>query len=240
MKLIKKIIRCMMDVMNIRYALPNLVIHKNRMTTIKRFIPGESPLVIDGGAHKGEFIDLILRQYSDPVIYGYEPIPLLASALKDKYARLEKISIRQAALGAIDTTMELCITRILSASSFLESGIFAQKYHNEGMNVEEKINVLQIRLDAEINRPVDILKLDLQGYELEALKGSINILEGIKLILVEIEFVPLYKDQPLFAEVDIFLRGHDFRLLNLYDLYTHMDEQLTSGDAIYLNNKFFN
>lgn len=228
-----------MCLFNMRHVLPVITIGKNRMTRIKELIPGESPLVIDGGAHKGEFTKLILRQYSDPEIYGYEPIPALADALKDKYKHSEKITIRQAALGSEENSTQLHITQILPASSILESGLYAKKYHDNGLDVKETIDISQVRLDAEISQSIDILKLDLQGYELEALKGAEKVLDKIKLILVEVEFVPLYKNQPLFAEIDVYLRANGFRLLNLYDLYTHLDGQLTSGDAIYLNSKYF-
>lgn len=229
-----------MKLLKIRYAPIHLVISKDRMTEIKRLIPGESPVVIDGGAHKGDFIELIYRQYSEPVIYGYEPIPALAKALKDKYAKSDKITIREVALGSSEAIIELNISKILPATSILEPNeVFSRKYHNGRLEAIQKINVSQVRLDVEINNNIDILKLDLQGYELQALKGSTGVLTKVKLILVEVEFSQIYKDQPLFAEVDIFLRENGFKFLNFYDLYTHPDGQLTSGDAIYLNNIFF-
>ena len=60
-----------------------------------------------------------------------------------------------------------------------------------------------------------------------------------QVITTEIEFVSLYDGQPLFGDIDVFLRAHGFRLLNLYELYTHPDGKLTAGDAIYLNNNYF-
>lgn len=239
MKVIKTIIISGLKLLNIRYAPIHLAISKDRMTEIKRLIPGESPTVVDGGAHKGEFIQLIHRQYSEPVIYGYEPIPELANSLKNKFLKSDKITIREVALGAIQEIIDLNITKILPGTSILEPDeAYSKKYLDGELYAMEKISVQQVRLDREINN-IDILKLDLQGYELEALKGSAGILSRIKLILVEVEFIPAYKDQPLFAEVDMFLRENGFKLLNFFDLYTHSDGQLTSGDAIYLNNNFF-
>ncbi|MDX2426946.1 MAG: FkbM family methyltransferase [Cycloclasticus sp.] len=86
---------------------------------------------------------------------------------------------------------------------------------------------------------VDLLKLGLQGYELVALKGCGKLLESIKIIAIEIEFIPLYDGQPLFGDIDVYLRAQGFRMLNLYELYTHPDGQLTAGDAVYLNSKYF-
>ena len=239
MKLIKRIIIRGLRLLNIRFAPPHVVISKNRMAAIRGLIPGESPIVIDGGAHKGEFVELIHRQYSEPLVYCYEPIPYLAQALQDKYVSSDKITIRAAALGASESIVELKINKILPATSFFESDEdYSEKYHHGNLETKERIEIPQVRLDAEINR-VDILKLDLQGYELEALRGSTGILSRVKLILLEVEFIPAYKDQPLFAEIDMFLRENGFKIFNLFDLSTHSDGQLTSGDAIYLNVNFF-
>jgi hypothetical protein len=96
-----------------------------------------------------------------------------------------------------------------------------------------------VRLDSVFDQEIDILKLDLQGYELEALRGATTLLPRVKTITVEVEFVPLYNGQPLFGDVDVCLRQAGFRLLNLYELWTQPDGQLTAGDAVYLNTRYF-
>lgn len=58
----------------------------------------------------------------------------------------------------------------------------------------------------------DYLKLDIQGAELDVLKGATNLLKRVVVINTEVEFVPLYKGQPLFADVDTFLRSRGFLL----------------------------
>lgn len=109
------------------------------------------------------------------------------------------------------------------------------------MDIRQVVEVLQVRLEDVMqgNNEIDLLKLDLQGYELEALKGCGRLLERIKIITIEIEFVALYDGQPLFGDIDVFLRAHEFRMLNLYELYTQPDGQLTAGDAVYLNSKYY-
>lgn len=57
---------------------------------------------------------------------------------------------------------------------------------------------------------MDMLKIDVQGAELDVFQGAGTLLEQALLIWTEVEFVPLYKNQPLFAEVDSFLRGKGF------------------------------
>lgn len=57
---------------------------------------------------------------------------------------------------------------------------------------------------------VDFLKLDVQGYELAVLQGAKGLLRKTLVVHTEVEFVEMYHGQPLFAEVDQFLRGQGF------------------------------
>jgi FkbM family methyltransferase len=59
---------------------------------------------------------------------------------------------------------------------------------------------------------IDYLKIDVQGAELEAFKGGRSVLRECMVIETEVEFVQLYKGQPLFADVDAYLRSVGFQL----------------------------
>jgi FkbM family methyltransferase len=57
---------------------------------------------------------------------------------------------------------------------------------------------------------VDFFKLDVQGAELMVLQGAERVLKDVVAIQVEVEFLELYENQPLFADVDRYLRGQGF------------------------------
>lgn len=59
-------------------------------------------------------------------------------------------------------------------------------------------------------RPCDLFKIDVQGAELEVFKCAEKVLASACVIHTEVEFVPLYSGQPLFADVDAFLRARGF------------------------------
>ena len=92
---------------------------------------------------------------------------------------------------------------------------------------------------------LDFMKIDVQGAELEVFRGGTDYLKNNLVGLeVEVEFSPIYKDQPLFAEVDTFVRQE--LGLELWDIrktywkYSQKNKQnackgrLIFGDALYL------
>lgn len=63
---------------------------------------------------------------------------------------------------------------------------------------------------------VDFLQVDVQGAELQVLEGATMLLEtSVLAVQVEVEYAPLYLNQPLFADVDRFLRAQGFTLFDL-------------------------
>ena len=66
--------------------------------------------------------------------------------------------------------------------------------------------------DIESVTDVDYIKIDVQGAELSVFKNGQDVLAQTSIIHTEVEFVEMYKGQPLFADIDIFLRSQGFQL----------------------------
>lgn len=81
------------------------------------------------------------------------------------------------------------------------------------------------------------LKLDTQGSELDILQGSVGHLSTVCMIDVEVEFNPLYVGQPVFSDVDRFLRAHGFALWRLPLLAHYATTDLAeAGTPIRINS----
>ena len=122
-------------------------------------------------------------------------------------------------------------------------------------NLEKLVRVVKVypaatkRLDdiAE-TAGVDLLKLDVQGAELMVLQGAAERLKGALVVHTEVEFVPLYKDQPLFADIDAHLRskgyllhhmgftGRTFKPMVFKNDINAMLSQWLWGDAVYVRD----
>jgi len=150
------------------------------------------------------------------------------------------------ALGANDgerATLYLC--RQPGCSSLLHPNLklcdgFA---YARNMEVVGQYPLVLSRLDTVCaNFPPDVLKIDTQGTELSILQGAGNLLDITLAVELEVEFIEQYTGQPLFADVDSFMRSKGFMLRGLrrdywrnHASYRHAyGGQLIHGDALYL------
>jgi len=132
------------------------------------------------------------------------------SLLKNKHS---KEMIYPYALSNRDKNESLNLTKNRGCSSLYKPNIeFLKNYSDyERFEIENTVTVETTSLDALFNKEVlsdiDFIKLDVQGAELDVLKGGEKVLsENILGIEVEVEFQPMYEDQPLFTDVDSFIR----------------------------------
>jgi hypothetical protein len=58
--------------------------------------------------------------------------------------------------------------------------------------------------------PIDLLKIDIQGGELDVFRGGPRTLDNVVAIHTEVSFVPLYEGQPVFGDIDLDLRARGF------------------------------
>jgi FkbM family methyltransferase len=81
----------------------------------------------------------------------------------------------------------------------------------------------------------DLLKLDVQGYELEVLKGAVKTLTAAPAVLIEVSTVELYQGSPLFHEVVAFMEAHGYRVYDVCSLMRlHSNDTLVQLDLLFL------
>ncbi|MFH1088487.1 MAG: FkbM family methyltransferase [Patescibacteria group bacterium] len=200
-----------------------------------------NPIIIDGGANYGEFTESCLNKYQNPTIYCFEANHGLAELLKNKFNNKSNVHIVMKALGNQVGEIQFNISRNLPSSSFLERAEQNEKYHGNTNETNAVVGVDMVKLEDVMNHceVIDLLKLDVEGYELAVLKGANCILSKTRIIMLEVWFSDGYQGAPYFSDIDHYLREHNFKLLNLYNPYTHPDMQLTTADAVFVNQSYF-
>jgi FkbM family methyltransferase len=128
------------------------------------------------------------------------------------------------ALGAEAGPARLHLTEQPACSSLYppDAGLIATRPSLSVITPVGETGIHLQRLDdwcaAEGVERVDYLKIDTQGSELGVLQGAGRILESVRVVEAEVEFNPIYEGQPLFGDVDAYLRKRGFVLWRLSQL----------------------
>ena len=238
MKLLKKI----RTVITILYYLFFKKTNKNYINdTIRSINPNLKITLLDIGA-AGD-VEPRWKKIINFVNYiGFEPDSRSFQILKTKnnnYFTIHNIGVWSFE-GAID--INLCKTP--QVSSFFQPNFkFLDLFPNkERFTVEnnEKINVVTI--DNTIKEDADFIKIDIQGGELEVLKGASVILESTLGLELEVEFIEMYQKQPLFGEVCKYLESQNLQFIDFtnfcrWERNAHEGlGQNIFGDALFLKS----
>jgi FkbM family methyltransferase len=165
---------------------------------------------IQVGAHHGQEIP-IFRQNGIRNIICFEPVPSNFNILKETVK--ENAQVFNLALGNSNTRIKMNIETANAgqSSSILKPHLHLRLYPEIRFNQE--IEVEMVRLDDFLqNDPnkFNFLCIDVQGYELEVLKGAEKTLVGIDYILCEVNRAMVYQGCPMVEEIDSYLKQFNF------------------------------
>ena len=139
---------------------------RDRYIDIRQRITTPQPLIIDGGASIGSSSQRFLQDYPDAQIHAFEPIPAALEQLNRTLAAYPNVHIHAQALGASNQSMTFHVLQRHTSSSLLTPTALNTHYHADEMGIAQDIQVEMVRLDSVFQESADLLKLDLQGYEL--------------------------------------------------------------------------
>lgn len=193
-----------------------------------------NPIIYDIGAHIGTWASLALAIFPNAEIQCFEPFPEHAKKCSELFSNTPNVKVHAVALGSSNYDDDFNVASSTDASSFLDlSDDCKQKYH---LSVTKKIKISVKKLDDYIidnhlNEP-NVLKLDIQGFELEALKGASETLKKADYILAEVSFTELYKGQAYFSDIVCYLQPYGFELCALSES-TALGKLLEQTDALF-------
>jgi FkbM family methyltransferase len=181
-------------------------------------------VVVDVGARDG-INELWDNLSPDSVIIAFEPDTEEYNKLQKRYlkrsAALPAVRMQPEALWHEIGQATLYQTRKADCSSLFRPnrGLLDRFANDKRFDVVKEHGISLARLDQVLERngleAIQFLKIDTQGTELNILKGAGAYLQQCLGVQCEVEFQPLYDTQPLFGDVDAFLRYAGFTLFDL-------------------------
>ena len=182
-------------------------------------------IVFDIGAHKGETINLFIKNFRVNKIYSFEASPINFNILKKKNIKHQRVQIilENIAIGSKSGIAQLKQVQESSSSTLshinLDSNYLKKKkkilnfFSNKEYfrNIEVEVKTLNEYLDQNLIKFIDFLKIDTEGYEFEVLLGLNDKLKNVKIILFEHHFDDMLKKNYTFRDINSLLIQNSFR-----------------------------
>ena len=182
---------------------------------IRQFLPS-NPVIIDAGAHVGGDSIEMCRLYKGATVHAFEPVPGIYQFLKHNTRKFKRIHCHTIALSNQNGQQQMHVS---SGASDGSSSLLAPKEHltdHPDVFFDQTITVTTQTLDAWATTQhldhVDLLWLDMQGFELEVLKASHTILPTVKAVHMEVSTRATYEGVPLYDEVKQWMQSQGFKV----------------------------
>ncbi len=144
----------------------------------------KSPFIIDCGGHIGTTALYFKKKYPNSTVLVFEPspVPLKLLQLNIRQNDYKNVKIVQAAVGPKTDSVSFYIRKDPEKESWGDTTNIKMRYNPEEY---KKIQVKQVRLSKYIDKPVDLLKLDIEGMETQVLKEVESKLHFVKNLIIE-------------------------------------------------------
>lgn len=188
--------------------------------------------VVDVGANVGLFSLMVSDVLPKSRIYAIEPIPSTYKALEKNTRHNDKIKTHQQAIGSRSGYTQMYFNEQNSLGSHFLWGteVFSKQEHQ----LRIKVNTLDKFCRTNSLKDIDLLKVDVETFETEVLKGAKKTLESTKYLLLEIsvERNPNYT----FSEINSLLFGNKYNFqLVWFRSFTGGQGAMKVGDFLFKN-----
>src|SRR5574341_618455 len=186
---------------------------KNKFSWLKQM---RIRTVFDIGANIGQFAKQIRNTLPEANIYSFEPIKDCFEQLQKTMGSTMNFRVFNCALG--DKVKEPFIYKneFSPSSSLLEmQELHKQAFPHTSQATKEKVSIKRLddavrEFNLDLKEPI-LIKIDVQGYEDKVIAGGLSVISRAKVVIAEVSFWELYKNQKLFSDIYQLLTGLGFR-----------------------------
>ncbi|MBK7097518.1 MAG: FkbM family methyltransferase [Sphingobacteriales bacterium] len=196
--------------------------------------------IIDIGANEGQFSTKMRILFPEAAIYAFEPIKSVFNQLVENFSNDKNFAAFDVALGEQKGTIDFFENESSASSSVLEM----EKNHTDHFDFTKNVSAISVNVEKlddvfanqKINEPL-LIKLDVQGYEKIVINGGMNTIRKAEMIIIELSFTELYKNQVLFDEMYFLLKSLGFKYMgNIEQLHSPIDNSILQADGIFIKS----
>ncbi len=223
--MLSKLRRAVRDRLVRRLGVPEIPPALERLCA-NNFVP---KYIFDVGAYSGEFTRLCRSIWPLAKLTCFKVLPHRVAELRSWCDQDRNAIVIESLLGA-KSNRAVPFHEMETASSVLEEHIpQAAPVRFYPMHTIDEI-VESTGIEAPY-----FLKLDVQGYELEVLKGARNTLSHVSAALVEVNLIDIHKGAPLLDELILFMRDRGFVTYDICSFTRRpLDQALWQADFIFV------
>jgi FkbM family methyltransferase len=192
--------------------------------------------VLDVGANQGQFALAAAWCFPQAEIFAFEPLPTVVERLSENVKRMQRIHVCPHALGSRDGQIDFYEHSYSHASSALR----IDATHRAGLAASSERTKLRVEvktLDSwsigqDLKSPL-LLKLDVQGFEHEVIKGAERLLGAVDYLVFESSFVSFYEGEKLFPEMHNIVEALGFDLIAPVGVFAPRPYEIVQMDVLY-------
>ena len=195
--------------------------------------------VVDVGANVGQWSSALLKLISPQKLIMIEPGPAMFAELREKFIGRTGVELHNVAIGQTNGATTLRVTRDTTGASVLPPRDDMRRLIGSNWTVETEVECELRTLDSLLAGvpEVSLLKIDVQGYEREALAGAVGTLAKTKFVLVELNYMPQYEGGSWFGEIhELLTRNYGFVLVDATKPL-RLNGRASMSDGLYVNEK---
>jgi FkbM family methyltransferase len=191
--------------------------------------------IVDIGANRGQFATFARDMFPQAQIYSFEPLDAPARLFERFLGHESGVHLFNNAIGDQTGAKTIFVTTHDDSSSLLRPTEAQDRIFGEQIARTEQVSVRRLSeclTDQQLERPA-LLKIDVQGAELDVLRGSADLLDHFDVIYVECSYFPLYEGQPLVPEIARWMDDHQFHLAGVYNQRAHSAHGPIQADFLF-------
>lgn len=195
--------------------------------------------IVDVGANRGQFALISRNVFPRAIIHSFEPLEEPALIFESVFGKDPNVMLHACAIGREKTTADIHVTKDDDSSSMLPI-TKAQSSMFPGATEKETRQVMVLPLSQALGTTsipsASLLKIDVQGFELDVLQGCEDIINKFSHLYIECSFIELYEGQALAHQIIAWLGKRDFILSGVYNLYYEKNGKAVQGDFLFTHS----